>query len=191
MEGWKFWWGIAAFFLGGLATQLNGWLVYRRQRADKLADGQAAVVQRREEFELRHLVEVNQLLRDLMAGLLQMGTAASLERYGAFSEDELRERYTAGQAAVTAADEALVAQVGFILDDRLRALVEVAIDAADDVAANVLDEELAHDALRAVGQATRPAFAALSARVRELYAGRYAPGADPATTRRAPGGESR
>ncbi|MCX4592365.1 hypothetical protein OG819_22310 [Streptomyces sp. NBC_01549] len=175
MEGWKFWWGIGAFFLGGLATQLNGWLTYRRQRADKLADERAAVVQRREEFELRHLVEVNQLLRDLMAGLLQLATAARLERYDAFPEEEIGERYATGQAAVTAAEEALVAQVGFILDDRLRALVEVAIDAVDEAVADVLSEEMAHGALRAAGQASRPAFAALSARVRELYAGRALP----------------
>lgn len=34
MEGWKFWWGVAAFFLGSLSTQLNGWPTWPAFLAD-------------------------------------------------------------------------------------------------------------------------------------------------------------
>ncbi|MER5473528.1 hypothetical protein [Streptomyces sp. NPDC002685] len=35
MEGAQFWWGVVAFVLGGVATQLNGWNDRRRQRRER------------------------------------------------------------------------------------------------------------------------------------------------------------
>lgn len=58
-------WPVAAFFLGGLATQLTGWLNHRRQRAEKTEDAAAAFRQRREEFELDHLQRLNEALQVL------------------------------------------------------------------------------------------------------------------------------
>jgi hypothetical protein len=171
MEGWNFWWGIAAFFLGGLATQLNSWLAYRRQRKDKAEDAQDAIRQRREEFELQNLVEVNQLLRDLTGGLVLMATAARLERRFGDSEENMR-RWQEGGEAVSAAEGALTAQAGFILDDDIRSRVHTALEAADEAAIWVLVEETSADGLSEMGAAMRPAFEAISARVRELYAGR-------------------
>ncbi|MFI6856518.1 hypothetical protein [Streptomyces sp. NPDC050416] len=174
MEGWNFWWGIAAFFLGGLATQLNGWLAYRRQRKDRADDAQDALRQRREEFELQHLVEVNQLLRDLMAGLVLMATAARLEHQfpGAFDDEELTQRFQEGMDAVNATEAALTAQAGFILDDGIRAHVKGGLVAYDEASVEATEPETVNAALSAVGTAMRPAYEAIAARVRELYAGR-------------------
>ncbi|MYR51218.1 hypothetical protein GTY83_19100 [Streptomyces sp. SID4928] len=64
-SGWMAVWPVAAFFLGGLATQLTGWLNHRRQRAEKAEDASAAFRQRREEFELDHLQRLNEALQVL------------------------------------------------------------------------------------------------------------------------------
>lgn len=172
MEGWKFWWGVAAFFLGGLATQLNGWLAYRRQRRDKADDAADALRQRREEFELQHLVEVAQLLRNLLDGMGDAATTARLHARGAISDDEAVARFAASQEATLTAEAALTTQVGFILDDELRALVWAALEVANEVSVDVLEDETAFEALGRASAPMRAAFDAIAARVRELYAGR-------------------
>lgn len=169
MEGWKFWWGIAAFFLGGLATQLNGWLTYRRQRMDRREDAANALVQRREEFELQHLVEVNQLLHSLMDGLLHLAAANHLEERYAFDEDDLGERLTSAQQTVSTAEAGLSAQVGFILDDEVRALVRKAMEAIDSAEVGALTGDLGN--LGGLGAEVNRAYDALSRRVRQLYIG--------------------
>ncbi|MFF8944371.1 hypothetical protein ACF1A5_19280 [Streptomyces sp. NPDC014864] len=116
MEGWKFWWGIAAFFLGGLSTQLNGWLTYRRQRKDKARDAEEAVRKRREEFELEHLVEFNQMLRTAMDRVLNLRNVASRELD---TPAHYQERDEAAEA-LDAALWPLSAQVGFIIDHEVR-----------------------------------------------------------------------
>ncbi|MFF3843776.1 hypothetical protein [Streptomyces sp. NPDC002328] len=103
MEGWNFWWGIAAFFLGVLATQLNSWLAYRRQRKDRADDAADALRARREEFELQHLVEVNELMQAAVAALLDYHVSVLLfvdrrDRNSLSSEVEER-REAAGAAA--------------------------------------------------------------------------------------------
>ncbi|MFK4023137.1 hypothetical protein [Streptomyces albogriseolus] len=170
MEGWKFWWGVAAFFLGGLATQLNGWLTYRRQRRDRAEDAEDALRQRREEFELQHLVEVHQLLQQLNNALLDCASTQRLAAMGIFAGDELAERIAVEQAAFNAAQVALHAQMGFILDDEVRRLVQEAEDAIDDEQAHTLLEELVEST--ATGQKVRAATDAIGARIRALYAGR-------------------
>lgn len=123
MQGWQFWWGIAAFFLGGLATQLNGWLTYRRQRADKAADAMDALRQRREEFELQHLVEVNRLVRVALDRLLEYYAAE--RRYRTAREAgrptvELLPQTDEASGAFTVALSDLTSQTSFILDSSVR-----------------------------------------------------------------------
>ncbi|MGW2707103.1 hypothetical protein [Streptomyces sp. NPDC001340] len=161
MEGWKFWWGVAAFFLGGLATQLNGWLTYRRQRKDKADEAADVLRQRREEFELRHLVEVNQLLRDCMNQCIAYTDV--LRRFG----DEGGEHEHVYPAAMTyeSALDALQAQVGFVLDDHVRESVLEALSHLDRVRTGSLDT------YTSLTGAAHQAHDALSARVRQIYAG--------------------
>ncbi|MGV4985767.1 hypothetical protein ACVB8X_06895 [Streptomyces sp. NRAIS4] len=169
MEGWKFWWGIAAFFLGGLANQFNGWITYRRQRVDKAADAAAAVAQQRKEFELQHLVEVHRLLRDCLASLQEHAIARrNLSRSEPPAEPRQDADDVAQQFMTSAA--ALEAQVGFILDDGVRELVRHAAEVLELADADVLLREPVD--FGALGGAVKPAFEALSARVRELYVGR-------------------
>jgi hypothetical protein len=174
MEGWNFWWGIAAFFLGGLATQLNGWLAYRRQRKDRADDAADALRQRREEFELQHLVEVNQLLRDCMASRV----SALFLRWGNESQPddqvpaEKKEEQRAAERTFTAARAKLQSQVGFVLDDQLRQRVKN----ATEIMSNFGDESAATadraGVLIRMHHVVNDAHETLTARVRALYAGR-------------------
>ncbi|MEU6567302.1 hypothetical protein [Streptomyces parvulus] len=174
MEGWNFWWGIAAFFLGGLATQLNGWLAYRRQRKDRADDATAALRQRREEFELQHLVEVNQLLRDCMASrvsALFLRWSNELQPDDQVTAEKKEEQKTA-ERTFTAARAKLQSQVGFVLDDQLRQKVED----ATEIMSNFGDESAATTdragVLLHMHHVVSAAHATLTARVRALYAGR-------------------
>ncbi|MBK3584279.1 hypothetical protein JHN49_11265 [Streptomyces sp. MBT57] len=172
-KGWMAVWPVAAFFLGGLATQLTGWINYRRQRADKAADDAAAIEQRREEFELAHLVEFNGLLRQNMACLYELSTA--VERYRrAESRDDLTAEHgialRAAGDALESAEASVNAQLGFILDDAVRGLAQEAAAEMDSTSAYILDgDNVTFDEVRAK---TDAAYRALSERVRVLYAGR-------------------
>ncbi|AWT42821.1 MULTISPECIES: hypothetical protein [Streptomyces] len=170
MEGWKFWWGIAAFFLGGLATQLNGWLTYRRQRKDRADDAADALRQRREEFELQHLVEVHQLLRSVMTHVLSSRVLAWNLADGVGGE-LMEESYTEARRAYQEAMDGLVSQVGFVFDDEVRGKVG---EAAARLAW-AFDRHRREDRTQEVlstGEVVNEAYAALTARVRALYAGR-------------------
>jgi cbb3-type cytochrome oxidase subunit 3 len=166
MEGWNFWWGIAAFFLGGLATQLNGWLAYRRQRKDRADDAADALQQRREEFELQHLVEVNRLLRAYM----ETAQAAIHHRLYALALGPSPESRTA-QREMLAAERAIDAEVGFILNDRIRQIVAEAVEETAETAMAQHDDTGTVNMLP-MAQAQKVAYDAIGARVRELYAGR-------------------
>lgn len=171
MEGWKFWWGIAAFFLGGLSTQLNGWLTYRRQRKDKADDAADALRQRREEFELQHLVEVNQLLLDYVDGVVHaIGYQLALDRLG--DNEDIETELLDAYAKFSAADAGLSAQIGFILDDRVRELVRKAAAELGELPETDGSGDLSLPDMARLSMATRAAFDALSSRVRDLYAGR-------------------
>lgn len=177
MEGWKFWWGVAAFFLGGLATQLTGWLTYRRQRKDRAEDAQNALRQRREEFELQHLVEVNELLRSCMNQLGQYSvlTRHLLEAPADQRHEQLEEAQRAAADSYIDGTAALHAQVGFILDDNVRTLATEALSLMDQMYST---RPSGSDARRGLeiwlkaGEAVNRTYDALSARVRALYAGR-------------------
>ncbi|MQY32600.1 hypothetical protein SRB17_05540 [Streptomyces sp. RB17] len=169
MEGWKFWWGIAAFFLGGLATQLNGWLAYRRQRKDKAADAADAAEQRRAEFELEHLMATNQKLHDYREKFLDFTNAAA-EADSSDGRDSAARRHALEVAneALNACELGLNGNVGFILDDTVRASVRQATKTIEDAATRAIGGQ-AVDYL-AVNRAVSDASDALSARVRALYA---------------------
>jgi hypothetical protein len=173
MEGWKFWWGVAAFFLGGLATQLNGWLTYRRQRRDRADDAADALRQRREEFELQHLVEVHQLLRSVMSHLLASRVLAwnLIDLPDDVRDEVAAEEYAEARRAYQEAMDGLVAQVGFVFDDDVRETVAAAAGrlawAFDQHRRDRRVEEVL-----STGEAVNEAYAALTARVRALYAGR-------------------
>ncbi|MGP4043973.1 hypothetical protein [Streptomyces sp. 2A115] len=174
MEGWNFWWGIAAFFLGGLATQLNGWLAYKRQRTERAEDAAEAAKQRRDEFELQHLIETNQKLHDYRELFLNFTTAVRREREAheqgrPTPDDDL----TAANEALEASESALHGHVGFILDDTVRDLVRQAMTAIDLAMADALTADEVN--FGTVGSAVNEAFDALSRRVRSLYAGQPGP----------------
>ncbi|MFE2815325.1 hypothetical protein ACFXGG_33485 [Streptomyces nigra] len=173
MEGWNFWWGVAAFFLGGLATQLNGWLVYRRQRKDRADDAADALRQRREEFELQHLVEVNDLLRGCMHHLSASLVLSRIEahRPADTPDDGLNEQSLEEQRAYQEGMGALQAQIGFIFDDAVRNKVGETVTRMDWAYHNRRREE-PHRNLLFTGEMVNSAYEALSTRVRELYAGR-------------------
>ncbi|MGV9242198.1 hypothetical protein [Streptomyces sp. NPDC003710] len=172
MEGWKFWWGVAAFFLGGLATQLNGWLTYRRHRADRRADAADALRKRREEFELQHLVEVNQLLRIAIERLFEHSTAE--RRYRASREmdpHDLEPRQRAEEAA-TAFDTALqdvTSQLPFILADEIRQPAGDLVVHMAQAAALLTGGGLVDGA--ALSVAADRVYEPLGERVRAIYAG--------------------
>ncbi len=173
MEGWNFWWGVAAFFLGGLATQLNGWLAYRRQRQDRADDAADALRQRREEFELQHLVELNQLVRVATDRIFEYYTAERRHRAALEidpHDDEPRRRTDEAGDAFMVALADLSAEVPFILADDIR-------QAAGNLTAHMLDAgslmiSVNHpfdpSALTAVANRL---YQPLGERVRAIYAG--------------------
>ncbi|MDW4913747.1 hypothetical protein [Streptomyces californicus] len=64
-SGWMAVWPVAAFFLGGLATQVTGWLTHRRQQLERKQDAAAALHARRESFELDQLQKLSDALQNL------------------------------------------------------------------------------------------------------------------------------
>ncbi|MEY9489056.1 cbb3-type cytochrome oxidase subunit 3 [Streptomyces calvus] len=172
MEGWNFWWGVVAFFLGGLATQLNGWLAYRRQRKDRADDAADALRQRREEFELQHLVDVNQLLRDCMSGCAESlilrwrNETLPDERV----TDDMREELRAAEQAYTTTTGELHSQIGFVFDDQVRQKVMEAAQYMSRVHASPGTDR--SGVLLRLHHTVSGAYEALTARVRALYAGR-------------------
>lgn len=124
-------WPVAAFFFGGLATQLTGWLTHRRQQLERKQDEAVAFRERRENFELEHLQRLTDALHvlgraasqahhaDMMAssenrlyGVELLGDALSEENRGAnrdvrmlsglILDDRLRDQVRAAQSAINA-----------------------------------------------------------------------------------------
>ncbi|MFJ4845979.1 hypothetical protein [Streptomyces sp. NPDC088733] len=169
MEGWKFWWGIAAFFLGGLSTQFSGWLTYRRQRMDKAVEDADALKKRREEFELQHLIETNEKLHVLRQRLWDFTLEARKVRASNQADGHQDQAgLTAARDAMDAAEGALHGNVGFILNDEIRLKVQEAIQAIGGATFEVLGgSPVPHFEMN---KAVAEAFDALSARVRAIYA---------------------
>lgn len=168
-------WPVVAFFLGGLATQLTATLNRRWQQQDKAAQDADQLRNRREEFELAHLVEVHGLLRaqsemvwDAAHQLAQYrqqlaGALGAMGEEPPFPQDCID--------SVIESEKAVMSQLGFILSDEVRRLVESACSAIAVEALDVLDEEPSKPPDDTFAR-VEAAHAALSARVREIYAGR-------------------
>ncbi|MEU3340669.1 hypothetical protein [Streptomyces sp. NPDC006668] len=172
MEGWKFWWGIAAFFLGGLATQLNGWLTYRRQRLDKAADAADAARSRRDEFELQHLLGTSQRLYAYRELFLTYTTVVKKARADEEHDLPLTNELSLADEALNDAERALHEHVGFILDDEIRRKVRAAMDMiGDGAAASLIGAPVDY---RSTSETVNDALDSLAARVRQLYASQAA-----------------
>lgn len=171
--GWNFWWGVAAFFLGGLATQLNGWLAYRRQRKDRADDAADALRQRREEFELQHLVVVNELLRTCVRHCMQT-MILSWRNHGLPDDrvdEQMVEELREAESAYAAAVAELSSQIGFVFDDEVRRTVAEAAQHIALMNAHPTDAPDRSQVLLEVHASANGAYEVLTARVRNLYAG--------------------
>ncbi|MFE7581086.1 hypothetical protein ACFU5Y_05905 [Streptomyces gardneri] len=191
MDGVPLWWTVVAFIGGILATQLNAFLDLRGRRTERRAVSQEELRRRREEFELQHLVEVNQLVRSLeeRAGVFVSEKwlrhpARALQE----DEEKVLHRVDTALREFWSADDALSAQVGFVLDDQVRALVQAAAERIRDRVHTLNDndpvafEEELHNPepfligpytdLPETNAAVNAAYEVISARVRELYADR-------------------
>jgi hypothetical protein len=176
-------WGLAGIVLGGLLTQVSNWVDHHRRREERREDFLRTKLEQREAFELEHLVEVNQLLRNLRHHGDELISAKQPNpRYSKPPDDHAEQRRT----AIKEADAALDAQVGFILDDEVRELVKVAAERITDRAWTVYKGAPAtfeegtqrgtlgigiYTALEETSEAVEAAYEAISERVRELYAG--------------------
>lgn len=118
-------WPVVVFFLGGLAKFASDERSAARQRALERLSKNDRLADRREQFELTHLVDLNDALSDLARAV----TVAHLA--------DLRESEEAGKYASTLlpdgiSDEILLANrrvhtlEGLVLDDALRKIVEQA-----------------------------------------------------------------
>ncbi|MGK5695575.1 hypothetical protein ACSNOJ_22230 [Streptomyces sp. URMC 128] len=183
MEQATCWWGLAGLVLGSLLTQVSNWVDHQRQRGERREDFLRTKLERREAFELEHLVEVNQLLRNLRHHGDELISAKQPgPRYSKPANDHAEQCRT----AIREAGAALDAQVGFILDDKVRELVKVAAERITDRAWTVYQDAPAtfeegmqrgtlgignYTALKETSEAVEAAYEAISERVRELYAG--------------------
>ncbi|MGW6141597.1 hypothetical protein [Streptomyces sp. NPDC055140] len=175
MEGWKFWWGVAAFFLGGLSTQLTGWMTYRRQRKDKLDAAADALRQRREEFELQHLVEFNGLLRVAVDKLQDYGGtvrwSTHLRDTNSFDDEAEQRRVAAGDEFQVALSN-VTAQLGFILSDPIRHAAATTVTYMVEQYA-LLNTPHNLDVI-ALAHKADEVYVPLGDRVRAIYAGQHA-----------------
>lgn len=118
-------WPVAAFFLGGVATQVTGWLAHRRQQLERKQDAVSALHARREAFELEHLQKLNDALQSLGR------TASRIHHADMMASSETR-LYGATLLGEELSEENRVASQdvrmlrGLVLDDELRNQVAAA-----------------------------------------------------------------
>lgn len=143
----------------------------RRELTARQHERDTALENRREEFELQHLVEVHDLLRANMDAFERW---AYLTRRQADADPEVMEELAAARRDVGAAENALRAQIGFVLSDDVRAYVDRAasqISALGTMAPGLRSSENFDELVR-IGKQVRDAYEVIAARVREIYAGR-------------------
>lgn len=167
-------WPVATFFLGGTSAYIRDYVTERRQiaRAAKaLSDERSkAVTDRRETFELDHLVRLNEALQDLarvaaQVHLVDMRTSETTGHYaGTMLPDELSDNFFQTSRTVRM-------MRNLVLDDGLRAQVSEATSAlhrpsmmhrAETMQAQQVFNE-AQDLLDAAQEA-------VARRIREIYA---------------------
>lgn len=175
--GWGWFWIVASMLLGqgtALATGfINNRSQSRREALARKAERNKTLAERREMFELTHLVEVNTLLRDAMAALLEFSSARSHYRSRRREDpsappDSYRQPMLDASAASDAALDALRSQIGFILVDDVRTPAAAAEEALTTAAAGVPRDEPVD--FGALGTRANFAYEALAARVRDIYA---------------------
>ncbi|WP_049564575.1 hypothetical protein [Streptomyces sp. SBT349] len=158
----------------------NAFTESRQDRRDALArrhEREAAATERREEFELRHLVEVHQLLRaaeeeltkllDVMSDFWHQLHEQRTSGGGGPDDRHIREADSTMDAALAAID----AQAGFILDDGIRRLARRARSAVR-FTSKTLQRANDDPDPDAASEAVREAQEAISVRVRAIYEGR-------------------
>jgi hypothetical protein len=168
-NGWLAVWPVAAFFLGGVATQFTGWLAHRWQRAERAQDAAAAFRERRENFELDHLHQLNEAIQ-------RLGRAAARVHRA----DMLASRDTGEYAATLVGDEIATALleanrdsqmlIGLVLDEDLRERIgaaKVAINAPSGLLRG--DRDAADRMFGAAVVQLEDVQRRIAARIREIY----------------------
>ncbi|RNG34304.1 hypothetical protein [Streptomyces botrytidirepellens] len=171
-EGWLAVWPVAAFFLGGLATQFAALLNRRWQQRDKVAQDADEIRKRREEFELSHLVDVNELLSSLENLFIEACRELKAYQRLQTQSDVEPDFPDAPVDAYKGAAAAVRQQVGFILSDEVRRYVYVTWESAKETIDLYTTGEADEDEVWAVAAGFDETYVALSGRVREIYAGR-------------------
>ncbi|MEU6244825.1 hypothetical protein [Streptomyces sp. NPDC047024] len=175
MHAWiKGAWPIAVFFLGQASTYFTSFINEKRQIARdskaRQAERAKAVIDRRETFELDHLVRLNEALQDfarcaMKVHLADLNSSEHTGHYaGTLLPDGLSEEFM--QLGRT------VRMLGnLVLDDDLRAQVDEARTALHRP--SMMHRGEASEARRALNQATdllTAAQEAVARRIREIYA---------------------
>ncbi|WP_392668609.1 hypothetical protein [Streptomyces sp. LN785] len=162
-------WPVAVFFLGGMATQLTGWLTHRRKQMERKQDAAAVLHARRESFELEHL----QKLTDAVQVLGRTAARAHHADMMASSETRL---YGAGLLGEELSEENRVANQdvrmlsGLVLDDELREQVRAAQSAINTPAMMLRVDPTEADAAYSVGiEQLHHVQARIADRIREIY----------------------
>ncbi|MEV5376158.1 hypothetical protein AB0L26_09320 [Streptomyces nondiastaticus] len=175
--GWNWFWVVSSMLLGQATVLASGIFnnrsQFRREALARRADRHKVIAERREMFELTHLVEVNTLLRNAMAALLAFNSARTLYRSRRQADpsalpESFQQPMTDASDASDAALDALRSQIGFILADNVRALASAAEEAITlAVSAVSLDEPVD---FTMVSKKANTAYEALAARLRDIYA---------------------
>jgi hypothetical protein len=172
-NGWIAVWPVVAFFLGGLSTQFTGWLTHRRQAAIEAR-------RRREDFEIAHLMELYGPMHELghaYAELLFKVFSAQYEadrgcyRLIRIPHEDRDDSWREAGRRLESAGEAVLQQIGFILSDEVRDLVAKAHSVTVDGRRKMLRNQ---PEVPSYNNEFVVAERAISARVREIYAGRKA-----------------
>jgi hypothetical protein len=169
-------WPVITLFLGAAGTLGRDIITQasrdRRERAVRQRELAKEAVERREEFELEQLVGVNDLLRAQSDAAIELSVALRAHRRSEadggsveYPRDELNR--------VHAAEAAVWAKIGLILAEPTRAWVQAAHESLRVMAATVQAGDHEPE-LQVVREQLNGAYAAVSARVREIYVGREA-----------------
>lgn len=163
---------LITFVLGAVAAFARDFIGVRqesrRERDARAAERAASVRERREEFELKHLVEVGELLREADQALRNF--AVGMEQHLKYGEEFPSE----ADARLQRATGAVSAQSGYLLSDEVRAAVENARETMEG-AERWARRPTSDTPVVLLMQLKRPmahAHELISARVREIYAGR-------------------
>jgi hypothetical protein len=169
-------WPVITLFLGAAGTLGRDIVTQasrdRRAEAARRREQAKAAAERRDEFELEHLVGINTLLRAQSDAVLELSIAMRAHRQSQATGGSVP--YPHDQVhRVQAADAAVWSKSGLILADPTRAWIQAAHETARVTAATVQAGEREPE-LHVMGEKLNGAYAAVAARVREIYVGREA-----------------